>query len=370
MYSFVFFTITNRTFCFLGDNFFLISTYSRPWFACECAGLLQEGAISFSSSPEYEEDDGDLDSESAAEAASELLLRGRILDQAQRFLLTLAVHDPSRRAKCAEEASKHGLALGNERRQWLFDAVTASATTTGATSGALGSDIVDSVSRVTLEGGSANNGINSRNSDDLDDDGDFNQDHRDVDGNVRDIHSRKQTGASVVSLADPDDALRPSLSSPKGSSSSPSLRSSAAAPAAEIPTIFTKAEQGLIVDETAVEQVVEGSPNLDRDRYPQKWRPSSAALMAGGERLFEEVWEAAPVGYFQRAHGRVDGMSVGKGEEGKEKEEEETLDWVFDIKEAARVLEGKNTDLVLLEVVMVMLKEQVSAKLNKAEKKS
>lgn len=66
--------------------------------------------------------------------------------------------------------------------------------------------------------------------------------------------------------------------------------------------------------------------------------------------LFAEIRAAAPAGYFD-VQGRF-GSRGGKGEE-------ETLDWVFDDKEAERVAAGKNTDLVLLEVVMVMLKEQV-----------
>ncbi|CAM9170725.1 unnamed protein product [Ascophyllum nodosum] len=62
-------------------------------------------------------------------SSSEQALRQRILDQAQRYLLALAVHDPSRRDKCGQEASRHGLSLGNERRQWLFEAVTRSHST-------------------------------------------------------------------------------------------------------------------------------------------------------------------------------------------------------------------------------------------------
>ena len=167
-------------------------------------------------------------------SSSEQALRQRILDQAQRYLLALAVHDPSRRDKCGQEASRHGLSLGNERRQWLFEAVTRSHST--------------AASEPTNEEKGT--------------------------GNSRE----KRDGASEASRG-----------------------------------------------------------------------PSDEALEAGGGALLAEIRAAAPRGYFEAPRGLAAG---GKGDE--------TLDWVFDSKEAERVAAGKNTDLVLLEVVMVILKEQVS----------
>lgn len=190
--------------------------------------------------------------------ATELALRGRILDQAQRFLLALVVHDPSRRAKCLEEVSRHGLYLGGERRQWLFNALTASVS--------------------------------------------------------------------------PDPAL-PSAAGAGGGGSP-----AAAAAGGE-----------------------DGQDGAECDSLPAWGGPTAEALEAGGDVLFAEVRAAAPGGYFA-LRGKAAGKSGGGVKAHKKEEEEEredTLDWVFERSEAERVAKGANTDLVLLEVVMVMLKEQV-----------
>ncbi|CBJ33512.1 DNA primase [Ectocarpus siliculosus] len=199
-------------------------------------------------SPSMEQEYGGGSEESKA---TELALRGRILDQAQRFLLALVVHDPSRRAKCLEEVSRHGLYLGGERRQWLFNALTASVS--------------------------------------------------------------------------PDPAL-PSAAGAGGGGG-------------------------------------DGQDGAGRDSPPAWGGPTPEALEAGGDVLFAEVRAAAPGGYFAlrgKAAGKGGG-GVGADDEG---EKEDTLDWVFERAEAERVAKGANTDLVLLEVVMVMLKEQAAAKMH------
>lgn len=202
-------------------------------------------------------------------------MRNRILDQAQRFLLTLAVHDSFRRARCAEEVSRHGLSLGSDRRRWLFDAATAAATISPSTPG---------------QGNPRSRGGGG------DDDG--------VDAN--------ETTSDRFPAVDGEE-----------------------------------------------EEVL----SLPREEAGQeRWSgPSSEALEAGGDVLFAEIRAAAPSGYFGlrgKAGQRAGGSPAGEGEEREELEE--TLDWVFDRKEAGRVAAGKNMDLVLLEVVMTMLKEQVN----------
>ena len=200
--------------------------------------------------------------------ATELALRGRILDQAQRFLLALVVHDPSRRAKCAEEVSRHGLSLGGERRQWLFDALTASVSVAG------------------------------------------------------DIHASGTGGVAFAGDGGP--AVAAGLAG------------------------------------SGEQQQLENGP------VATGWGgPSAEALEVGGDVLLAEVRAAAPTGYFALwekaagAGGRAQGAGEAKGEEDDD-DEERTLDWVFEKTEADRVARGTNTDLVLLEVVMVMLKEQVT----------
>eukprot|EP00903_Cladosiphon_okamuranus_P011616 g10926.t1 len=204
--------------------------------------------------------------------ATELVLRGRILDQAQRFLLALVVHDPSRRAKCAEEVSRHGLTLGGERRQWLFDAFTVSVATAAAPT-------AEAVAASAGEGGDV----------------------------------KATTDASPSS-------------EPAGS----------------------------------------GQQYLEEGPVGAGWGgPSAEALEVGGEVLFAEVRAAAPAGYFSLG-GKAGGMGVraaGAGA-GEGEEEEGTLDWVFEKTEADRVAKGTKTDLVLLEVVMVMLKEQAAARMH------
>lgn len=203
--------------------------------------------------------------------ATELALRGRILDQAQRFLLALVVHDPSRRATCAEEASRHGLSLGGERRQWLFNALTASAS-------------VSTTTAPTADG----------------------------------IADRAGEGAEEEALGG---ALAPASASAHAPSDDAVL------------AVLSSAADG--------------------------WSgPSAEALAAGGDVLFEEVRAAAPGGYFG-LRGVAEGMAESGVSWNGEGEEEETLDWAFEKAEADRVARGTNTDLVLLEVVMVMLKEQV-----------
>lgn len=199
---------------------------------------------------------------------TELGLRGRILDQAQRFLLTLVVHDPSRRAKCAEEALRHGLSLGSERRQWLFDYLTASASASA-----------ESVS-ATIASGRGN-----------------------------------RAGGGERAEEEEDEVLGEELASDSASSS----------PAAG------------------------------------GWGdPSPEALEAGGNMLFEEVRAAAPGGYFGLRGNAAGAARNGGDGNGAGGDGEETLDWAFEKAEADRVAKGTNTDLVLLEVVMVMLKEQVN----------
>lgn len=208
-------------------------------------------------------------------------LRSRILDQAQRFLLALVVHDPSRRASCAEEAKRRGLYLGSERRQWLFDAVTsaaAAAVATGAGTG-LGTDLG------TELGAGAGTGMST-------------------------------AGPSAATAVAGEEA--------------------------------TAAATG---GATAKGGGGEGG----EEESDRPWTgPSAEALEAGGEMLFAEIRAAAPPGYFGlRGRARPSGGEEGRGEG------EGTLDWVFERKEAVRVAKGGNVDLVLLEVVMVMLREKV-----------
>ncbi|CAM9896941.1 unnamed protein product, partial [Ectocarpus fasciculatus] len=219
-------------------------------------------------SPSMEQEYGGGSEESKA---TELALRGRILDQAQRFLLALVVHDPSRRAKCLEEVSRHGLYLGGERRQWLFNALTVSVS--------------------------------------------------------------------------PDPALP---------SATAGLPSAAAAPA-PAPAAGSPA--------TAAGGEGDGQDGVGCDSPPAWGGPTAEALEAGGDMLFAEVRAAAPGGYFA-----LRGKAAGKGGGGvgasEGEKREDTLDWVFERAEAERVAKGDNTDLVLLEVVMVMLKEQAAAKMH------
>lgn len=193
--------------------------------------------------------------------ATELALRGRILDQAQCFLLALVVHDPSRRAKCAEQVLRHDLSLGGERRRWLFDALTSSAP----------------VSETTAA--------------------------------EEEVQGEELASASTDP---PSDGAVACASSPA-----------------------TAGWVGL----------------------------SPEALQAGGDMLFEEVRAAAPGGYFGlrgMAAGMTGNSKSGNGNGNGAGEGEGTLDWVFEKAEADRIAKGTNTDLVLLEVIMVMLKEQVS----------
>lgn len=188
------------------------------------------------------------------------------------------MHDSSRRARCAEEVSRHGLSLGSDRRRWLFDAVTAAATISPSSPG---------------QGNPRSHGGGGGGDDD--------------DG----VDANETTGD-------------------------------------RFPAVDVEEEEVL---------------SLPREEAVQeRWNgPSSEALEAGGDVLFAEIRAAAPSRYFGlrgKAGQRAGGSAAGEGEE-KEKLEE-TLDWVFDRKEAGRVAAGKNMDLVLLEVVMTMLKEQVS----------
>lgn len=208
-------------------------------------------------------------------------LRSRILEQAQRFLLALVVHDPSRRASCAEEAKRRGLYLGSERRQWLFDAVTSAATAAA-------------------------------------------------------------TGAGTGTGTELGTGLGPGPGTGTGTST--------AGPSAAAPAIKGETTAAATGGATAEGKQTEGEEKSD-----EPWTgPSAEALEAGGEMLFAEIRAAAPPGYFglkgrARPHGDRDGRGEGEG----------TLDWVFERKEAVRVAKGGNVDLVLLEVVMVMLKEKV-----------
>lgn len=186
------------------------------------------------------------------------------------------VHDPSRRAKCAEEVSRHGLSLGGERRQWLFDFLTASPS--------------------VGDGGGAPSVV---------------------------------PAAGAVGMGEGGAATAPGGATTPAAEDLPSAQSSASS-SSPMPPPSSSPE-----------------PNA---------RPSPEALEAGGDLLFAEVRAAAPPGYFAlrgKAAGREIAPAPGAGEE------EATLDWVFQKAEADRVAGGTNTDLVLLEVVMVMLREQV-----------
>lgn len=219
----------------------------------------------------------------------------------------LVVHDPSRRAKCAADVAKHGLFLGSERRQWLFDAITASVTPSGPQAPSFsGGDTV------SAEDGPPR--IPDETVDMLDE-------------SVAAATGSVVSGHNSVGI--------------NGDSRSPGEEAVSEAPAmsAAVPTT-QKSDSGGADGEGAM-----------------PWRPSAEALEAGGLMLFEEVKAAAPSGYFsRRVRAGSDGRSgMGAAATG----DEETLDWVFDRRAAERVAKGKNTDLVQLEVVMVLLKEQV-----------
>ncbi len=245
--------------------------------------------------------------------ATELALRGRILDQAQRFLLALVVHDPSRRAKCAQEVSRHGLSLGGERRQWLFDFLTAQPAPTAAGEG-------EGAAEAAREG---------------------------VDG---------FPGASSSSPSPPAGAVAKRNGAGAGAGAGAAGVSNEAAMAAvDLASVSDGDGQGA-GPAAASNQQEEGAVAT-----AVAAGPSTGALEeeAGGDTLLAEVRAAAPSGYFA-LRGAGGGGGEGEGAE-------DALDWVFDKKEADRVARGTNTDLVLLEVVMVMLKEQVSAILCTAE---
>lgn len=236
----------------------------------------------------------DLDDEGSGGTMQQDLLRERILDQAQRFLLSLAVHDPARRAKCAEAVLKHGLRLGNGRQQWLFNAVTS------------GSSIGDRDSPALPDVQNIGSGIRNGETPDLDE----------------------------------------ALVQPEG--------------------IAGGNKVGPV---TLVEDGVAGGP-VSQPQQPI-WTPSLEALSVGGDKLYKEARAAAPPGYFRRgANMRLGSASPAVGQStltgsaqyevaDDGQEDEDTLDWVFDQKERERVAGGKNPDLVLLEVVMVIIKEQV-----------
>ena len=251
--------------------------------------------------------------------ATELALRGRILDQAQRFLLALVVHDPSRRAKCAEEVSRHGLSLGGERRQWLFDFLTAPAAAAPQDGPAAGTPTAAAAPAAAASAAAA---AAARG------------------GGAGDL-----SGASVPSPP-PDVAV--------ATHNGAAAAAGGASNEAMIPTIDPAPGS----DGEMRRPGVAGSGQHEQQQQQQQGKgpvaaglvgPSKEALEAGGDTLFAEVRAAAPGGYFAL-------QGAGGGEEA-----EDPLDWVFDKKEAERVARGTNTDLVLLEVVMVMLKEQVSA---------
>lgn len=275
---------------------------------------------------------------------SELALRGRILDQAQRFLLTLALHDPSRRAKCAEEARRHGLSLGNERRQWLFRAVTGVSgvsmklerTPQKSTEQAVAAEAAAAVS--TLGGGGP------------------------IPGTI-------VTPAGVIVTSNSNISGNPALrlnGSAAGNNLNPAIITSSSSSSGSDGVSIAR-ENNLLDGGGEGEEKVEAEE--ERGERHSCSCLTAKALEAGGDVLFAEVRTAAPAGYFKlrgeagNAISRC--ISAGKGggegayEDEEEEEVEETLDWAFDAKEVARVARGTNTDLVLLEVVMVMLKEQV-----------
>lgn len=223
------------------------------------------------------------------------MLRGRILDQAQRYLLTLAVHDPSRRAKCAEEVARHGLDLGSERRRWLFDTITrGSSRSSSGASGNIGPLDTDDTIRENVYIGNGTKVIAGDCSSSL----------------------MRGAGQSTGSQIGRDNAV-------------------------------------LNEDVALVSRAERGKLSLDKSSAGTMWwTPSLEALNARGETLLDELRGAAPPGYFgRRVRAGPAARATSAGEQ--------TLDWVFDRREAERV-KGENVDLVLLEVVMVMLKEQVT----------
>ena len=243
-------------------------------------------------------DDGGCEGGEAMDPA----LRSRILGQAQRFLLALVVHDPSRRGTCAEEVTRRGLYLGSEKRQWLFDAVTSAAAAAAASA---------SASRaIATETGTATDAGSGR-------------------------------GTATAETGEP------------GAGRVATEVTEKAVAAAELAAEATAA--------AAAASVAGSSEAGEREENGDPWTgPSAEALEAGGSALFAEIRAAAPPGYFGlRGRARPGGQAVGDDIDGRGGGEE-TLDWVFERKEAERVAKGENVDLVLLEVVMVMLREKVT----------
>lgn len=142
--------------------------------------------------------------------------------------------------------------------------------------------------------------------------------------------------------------------------------------------ISASAESGLPIKEDHGDEpklaglATELESGSDAPRAGTRKGLSEEALIAGGDALFADIRSIAPSGYFALRGKAGKGTVIGEGgiDEGLQGEserglvgggvEEEKLDWVFRAEETKRVQKGTNTDLVLLEVVMVMLKEQVT----------
>lgn len=216
--------------------------------------------------------------------------------------------------------SRHGLSLGGERRQWLFDFLTTPPASTAPHGGAAAA-----ASTAAAAGAGAAEAATVG-----------------VDG---------FPAASGYSSPPPAGAASPSLATHNGAAAAAEVSNEAAMATVDLASVGDSHGQGTGV-------AGPGQPHHQQlEKGPVATAipagPSKKALEAGGDALLAEVRAAAPSGYFAL---RGVGGGVGEGERA-----EDALDWVFEKKEADRVARGTNTDLVLLEVVMVMLKEQVSA---------